>query len=171
MAELTPTERLQPSLLDRLTDDEPEKQVEARDRRVLSLPRLRESVLRDLGWLLNTCHLAQTEDLEEYPQVQSSVLNYGVPDYAGSTMSGADLVRLERALRQAILDFEPRILRNSLRIRAQIDPDSMTYNALTFVIEGELWSQPLPERLYLRTQVDLESGHTRVDDDTGRGGG
>lgn len=171
MAELTPSERLQPSLLDRLTDEEPEKGVESRDRRVLSLPRLRESVLRDLGWLLNTCHLAQTEDLSDYPHVANSVLNYGVPDYAGATMSGADLVRLERAMRQAILDFEPRILRNSLRIRANIDPESMTHNALTFEIEGELWSQPLPERLYLRTQIDLESGHTQVDDDTGRGGG
>ena len=58
MAELTPQERLQPSLLDRLRDDEPSTQVESRDKRILSMAALRESVMRDIGWLLNT------EDLE-----------------------------------------------------------------------------------------------------------
>ena len=54
MAELTPKERLQPSLLDRLTDDAPAEKVESREQRVLSLTKLRQSVNRDLGWLLNT---------------------------------------------------------------------------------------------------------------------
>ena len=54
MAELAPRERLQPSLLDRLSDDEPDNAVEPRERRVLSLRTLREGVLRDLAWLLNT---------------------------------------------------------------------------------------------------------------------
>ena len=44
MAELTSKERLQPSLLDRLTDDEPDKTQESRDQRVLSANRLRECV-------------------------------------------------------------------------------------------------------------------------------
>ena len=42
MAELTQQERLQPCLLDRLTDDAPEKTQESRDQRVVSLRRLRE---------------------------------------------------------------------------------------------------------------------------------
>ena len=33
MAELTPRERLQPALLDRLTDNEPHRNVEAREQR------------------------------------------------------------------------------------------------------------------------------------------
>jgi len=57
MAELAPRERLQPSLLDRLTDDEPDQEVESRERRVLSVRGLREGVLRDLAWLLNTTNL------------------------------------------------------------------------------------------------------------------
>ena len=67
MAELTVKERLQPSLLDRLTDDEPDKNVESRDRRVISLERLRECVMRDLGWLLNTGKLSQVQNLDAYP--------------------------------------------------------------------------------------------------------
>ena len=48
MAELTPSERLQPCLLDRLTDDHPEEVKESRDQRVVSMRRYREAVLRDL---------------------------------------------------------------------------------------------------------------------------
>ena len=51
MNELTSRERLQPSLLDRLTDEEPGKAVEGPDKRVLSLTQLKSSVLRDLAWL------------------------------------------------------------------------------------------------------------------------
>ena len=58
MAEqLLPQERLQPALLDRLTDDEPDKKQEPREARVLSKSRLRQSVLRDLAWLFNATRL------------------------------------------------------------------------------------------------------------------
>ena len=47
MAELTTRERLQPSLLDRLTDDAPQERVESRDKRVMSMRQLRTAVLRE----------------------------------------------------------------------------------------------------------------------------
>ena len=115
LAELTHKERLQPSLLDRLTDLEPEKTQESREQRVFALTRLRESVLRDLAWLLNTTNLAAAQDLGRYPQVASSVLNFGMPDLSGTSVAGTDSATLERALRQAIVDFEPRILRHTLK--------------------------------------------------------
>src|SRR5271157_4316244 len=110
MAELTVKERLQPSLLDRLTDDQPEKSVESRDRRVISLEKRRECVLRDLGWLLNTGRLSQVQDLDAYPEVARSVLNYGSIDLSGRHLSSTDLAELENAVKQAVLEFEPRIL-------------------------------------------------------------
>src|SRR4249920_3666068 len=130
MAELTPKERLQPSLLDRLTDDEPDKRQESRDKRVLSPSRLRESVRRDLSWLFNTVNLAATDDLEDYPQVERSTLNYGLPDLAGRTTSSVDKVTLERLLRRAIWDFEPRLTRNSVKVRLVTDYDQMNHNAM-----------------------------------------
>ena len=53
MAELTPLERLQPALLDRLSDDAPQVKVESREARVISRQRFRQAVLRDLAWLFN----------------------------------------------------------------------------------------------------------------------
>jgi len=62
MAELIPKERLQPSLLDRLTDDEPLQDKESQEQRVLSLRQLRSSVIRDLQWLLNAVDLASVQE-------------------------------------------------------------------------------------------------------------
>ena len=160
MAELTQKERLQPSLLDRLADDEPTQTIESREQRILSFSKLKKSVIRDLDWLLNTGCLETTQDLSAYPHVRQSVLNFGLPDLTGTTISNADQTTLERFLRQAILAFEPRILKHSLKIRTKTTGE---HNTIIFEIEGELWAQPLPEHLYLRTILDLELGSVEVE--------
>lgn len=162
MAELLPKERLQPSLLDRLTDDEPGASQEPREKRVLSLSRLRQSVLRDLGWLLNATALEAVQDLQHYPQAARSVINYGMPGLAGIAASGIDTVALERRLKQTIIDFEPRILPHSLKVRVLASTDQMNLSALTFVIEGDLWAQPLPAHMLIRSVLDLETGHAEI---------
>lgn len=162
MAELTPKERLQPALLDRLTDDEPHKQQEPREHRVLSLRRLREAVLRDLTWLLNTANLTPVQDLDHYPLVGRSVLNYGIPDLTGHTASSVDLVAFERALRQAIWDFEPRLLRHTVKVTALPREEVQGPNAIAFEISGELWAQPAPLPLVLRTELDLENSEVTI---------
>lgn len=159
MAELLPTERLQPSLLDRLSDDEPHKTSETRDKRVLSFQKLKRSVIRDIEWLLNAICLEASVDLGDYPQVRSSVLNFGVPDFTGRTANDIDPLTLERILRQRILFFEPRLLPRSLKVHVSREAD---HNTIVIEIEGELWSQPMPERLYLKTILDLEMGDFHV---------
>jgi type VI secretion system protein ImpF len=169
MAELTAQERLQPSLLDRLTDEESDASQESRDKRVLSMRGLRRAVLRDLGWLLNTTGLGAMQDIKSYPLASQSVLNFGFPDISGRTASGLDLAEVERRLRQAIWDFEPRILRDTVKVRATASEGrSGSPNYIVFEVQGELWGQPLPERLYLKTELDLEIGEIRVYDSESR---
>ena len=160
MAELT--ERLQPSLLDRLTDDEPDKNVESREQRFLSAYRLRDSVKRDLVWLFNTVHLGAVQDLEGYPEVEQSTLNFGLPDLAGKTKSNIDIEQLARQLRRAIWAYEPRLIRRSVQVKLIGDPARIEHNNLAFSIEAELWAQPVPLRLFLRTELDLENGEAQV---------
>jgi type VI secretion system protein ImpF len=162
MAELTQKERLQPSLLDRLTDDKPDERQESRDKHVLSPSRLRECVRRDLSWLLNTTNLAAVEPLDEYPEVLQSVLNFGMPDLAGHTASSVDVRLMERLLCKVIWDFEPRLLKSSVKVKLYVDEQHMDRNAMMFDIEAELWAQPLPLRLFLRTEIDLENGGVKV---------
>lgn len=161
MAELTPQERLQPSLLDRLTDDDPTNPQESADKRVLSLNQLKSSVLRDLAWLFNATQLLDTETTQSC-EAGHSVINYGLPALAGQTASSVDISSIEKLLTDAVATFEPRILRSTLRVRAQIAPDEMNHNALAFEIEGDLWAQPVPLRLLLKTELDLETGHVIV---------
>ncbi len=164
MAELTQKERLQPSLLDRLTDNDPERKQESREARVMSPSRLRDCVRRDLAWLFNTTHLRATQDLDDYPMIVRSVLNFGMPDLAGHTASTVNSVQLEQRIRQVIVDFEPRLVARTLRVKLAVDEKKMSPNAMTFDIEAELWAQPLPLRLFLRTAIDLESGTIDVRD-------
>lgn len=158
MAELTQKERLQPSLLDRLTDDEPDKREESREQRVLSMRKLRQSVLRDLAWLMNARSLDTYMDLQNYPHVANSVLNYGIGDLSGKTLIGANVGILERRLKQAILNFEPRIMPKSLKLVVQSSDEHMNLRALSFSIEGDLWAQPLPQHLYIQTEIDVQTG-------------
>ena len=64
MADRTIVERLQPALLDRLTDNNPDSTVEARGERVIDIDRLRDIIRRDLSWLLNTNNLESQFDAE-----------------------------------------------------------------------------------------------------------
>ena len=164
MAELSLQERLQPSLLDRLTDNEPDSKVESSAQRVLSINRLRRCVLRDLEWLLNSECMSITEDLSKFPDVTSSVLNYGVPGRSGMSLSSTDIRRVEGEIRQAILDFEPRIIAKSLSVKIVQDKVEVGHNTLRFQIEGQLWAQPLPVSLYLSTDLDVETGHTTINE-------
>jgi type VI secretion system protein ImpF len=170
MAELSQKERLQPSLLDRLTDHEPDQRQESRDKRILSPSRLRESVRRDLTWLFNTPNLATVMDLDDFPQVVQSVLNYGLPSLAGRTTASIDVGEMERLLRQAIWTFEPRLNKSSIKVRLVADDKQMSHNALSFSIEAELWAQPIPLHLFLKTDIDLEGGQATVREASAPGG-
>ena len=167
MAELTTQERLQPSLLDRLTDDEPGKTEESREKRVISAARLRECVTRDMSWLLNCVNLGTDVDLEPYPEVVRSVLNFGIPDLTGAALSGVDAEVLQRQIREAILAFEPRLTASTLRVTVHTSKTRMDRQSLVFDIESEMWAQPLPLNLYLKTEVDLETGKLAVTESLG----
>ena len=119
---------------------------------------------------MNTTYLKAVQDLDDYPLVARSVLNYGLPDLAGRTTSTVDAATLEQAIRKVILDFEPRLVARTLRVKLVVDEKEMNHNAMWFDIEAELWAQPLPLRLFLRTSVDLETGSIDVIDQGNKAG-
>ena len=163
MLEPMPGDMLQPALLDRLTDDAPNRGEETRDHRVLSMARLRVAILRDLDWLLNAGSLEPTGVLKNFPLVRESVLNYGTPDLTGLTTSGVNPRKLAASIREAIIRFEPRIDPESLDIRVEMNDEAGTRHRLSILIDGLLWATPAPEHLLLRTELDLESGHYRLE--------
>jgi type VI secretion system protein ImpF len=164
MAELNPRDRLQPFLLDRLTDDTPGAAKESRERSVMSPQQLRAALLRDLAWLLNCPAPTADEGLAEFPTVAASVLNFGVSDLTGMTASGIGATALERDILRAIQTFEPRLEKRSVSVRMLAEDEGVTPNTLALEIRGQVIANPLPESLYLKTSVDLESGQIEVKD-------
>jgi len=156
--------RLQPALLDRLTDDNPEDHKEAESGRVMSKTQLRQAVLRDLGALFNSVQPLGAE-ADAYPLLAESVLNFGLPPLSGQLASKLDVSVLERAIRQAVIRYEPRIMPDTLQLQARASESVLdTHNVIEFEIRGHLWSQPVPLEILLRTQLDLEAGQVQVRD-------
>lgn len=161
MADRTITERLQPSLLDRLTDQEPGKGSDGRRTRVIDVARLREIVKRDLSWLLNSNNLETMIDPKTMPNVAASVLNYGVREVSGDFASASRAREIRRAMIAAIARFEPRIIAGSLQLSEQ--SIGRRGAMIIFDIRADLWAQPLPMELYLRSHIDLASGELRLE--------
>jgi type VI secretion system protein ImpF len=155
-------ERLQPSLLDRLTDLEPGKIKESSSQQSMSQTQFKEAVIRDLGWLLNSVALDVCIDLQKYPEVRRSVLNFGLPDMSGHTSSNVDVGVLESSIRTAIQLFEPRVIRNSLKVKVHSNPDEMSHNSLIFEIAGSVFGQPSPFHVVLKSELDLECGEFQL---------
>ena len=171
MAQLSSRDRLQPSLLDRLIDSAPGEKVEAVDARVLSRSQLRAAVLRDLSWLFNATRAEPDQSSEDAEALalwasnddaRRSVLNFGMPAFAGVTLSAMDSDAIERVVESAIRDFEPRIDSSTLNVSVQLGDDATALNIVKITIRGKLWSQPVPLELLLAADVDFDTGHTRV---------
>ena len=169
--------RLQPALLDRLCDDARGELREPDACRTMTKAQLRQAVLRDLGALFNAVQPLGAWALENsrahphpHPHVADSVLNFGLPALSGQLASTLDVHQLERAIRDAIVRYEPRILAATLQVRA-LEASSVldTHNVIEFEIRGHLWSQPVALEILLRTQLDLEGGQVAIVDSAARG--
>jgi type VI secretion system protein ImpF len=162
MAELNRDQRFLPCLLDRLRDDDPKNSEESRNQRIISLQRYKEGVIRDLQWLFNaSAHLpveGQDEfELADFPEAKRSVINFGTRQLCG--LIAPDMESLEKELSEAIQLFEPRIFRHTITIRASADR-----HLIAFELRSELWAEPIPEHLFLKTTIDLESGQCGLKD-------
>src|SRR6187551_624857 len=99
---------LLPSVLDRLIDLEPKVPTEPQPARSRLLAQIKAAVKRDLEWLLNTKLAA--EPPAGQPELRTSLLAYGLPDFTHSSLSnGQDQLQLRRAIEAAIQRFEPRL--------------------------------------------------------------
>jgi type VI secretion system protein ImpF len=141
----------------------PNKQLEPSERRMLSRARLRECVLRDLTWLFNSLSLEASLDLDPFPCVSTSVLNFGMPSFAGRTLASIDPMQAAEQLRRAVELFEPRL--RAVRVR----PTQPVHEArrdtgavLEFMIDAELWGQPVAQHMEITTRIDTGNGEVSV---------
>jgi type VI secretion system protein ImpF len=147
-----------PCLFDRLVDENPGSKNDTRGERAISLKRYRDGVLRDVAWLLNAKAHLETDDIHLFGEASRSVLNFGIPDFCGRLASGLDLAQVEHRIVEALKQFEQRMIPNTLSVRAVDTAGTSSPSVIAFEIRGELWATPVPEQLYIKTQIDLETG-------------
>ena len=71
------------------------------------------------------------------------------------------VTRLRKKLREGGVEY--RVLKNTLSVKAQKDAANAHQPiAVQFQIKGELWAQGAPEALYIKTEVDLETGQCEL---------
>ncbi len=159
-----------PSLFDRLTNTTPATDWEIAEE-------LEKNIKRDLEQLLNSRKLESClHDLEPYPEVQTSVLNYGIDEYAGLIRNDVNIYKVTEMIRQAILVFEPRIIPETLEVIADCDQDEsqkvfsdlpkalkqQIYDkgAFEFIIRGVICMTEAP--IDFHTQMSLSTGYIDI---------
>lgn len=99
----------EPSLFDKLFDAAPRSPGASALRR-LSVDELKDTIARDLEALLNTRTVFIAEDFMGFPECDSSVLTYGLNDFANlSIASHTDREFICKSIQRAIAHHEPRL--------------------------------------------------------------
>lgn len=147
------------SVLDRLIDREPRNSSEAPPARAQSVRELKNSVRRDLEWLLNSRRIA-VEPPESLRELNRSVYMYGLPDFSAFNIASAkDQGKLIRILQAAVKLFEPRLA------NVRVIPGEITTvgtRKVRFRIEGLLLMDPAPEHISFDTVLQLNNGQYQV---------
>lgn len=164
MAFIDKERNLRTSVLDRLFDDEPNVTVDSERTRQRKLKDLRNSVRRDLESLLNARYRVVSPP-EQFQQLSTSLLNYGLPDLA--TVNMLDVVKRQeftRNIEHIIRTYEPRF--KSVKV-SYIDNSRKSDRTLRFRIDAIMYADPAPEVVVfdsvlepvLRTVTVEESPH------------
>ena len=141
------------SLIDRLTDREQWPET-----RAASITMYRDSLKRDVEWLLNTRQPVMPE-LESYPEVAASVFNFGLPDlHSFDGSAGKEENALTVALEKCIRTFEPRI--NQPRV--YLSRTDLLSRSLRFHVEGQILYENMEEEIKFDTVLELISGEYEV---------
>lgn len=121
---------------------------------------IRLRIKRDLEWLMNSYFFCSSEELinTKLPNVASSVLNYGIPDFTDRTLSELDKAQFANQLKQIVIMYEPRIIPETLIIKAVKEQNKM--NIISFEIQGELSEEEL--QVQLRTDFELKKNKVRI---------
>ncbi|MEC7119168.1 MAG: type VI secretion system baseplate subunit TssE [Pseudomonadota bacterium] len=132
-----------PNLFDKLFDDSPRLMSEINPLRRLNIDELKASVAKDLEALFNSRRSFQHQ-LDDYPLVQASVLNFGILDFVGlSSANPMDCAQICYEIERTISQHDPRLR----QVNVSIDLQNGRVNALSFSIQALLVVHPAQEHV------------------------
>lgn len=124
-----------------------------------------EAFCTDLEWLLNAPadrflknDESKSNQLDDFPEVARSVLNFGIPDLCGQSFEDDDLRWLEKRIEEAVYNFEPRVVPDTLSVKAKQEHNSIDMRIAGRVRELGLHPTPFDAKF----KVDLATGKSSV---------
>lgn len=153
---------VQPSLIDRLTDEAPQVPADPATTQDASVRAFRAGVLRDLAWLLNT-----RRSIEPVPpglvELHRSVHQYGLPDTTGVPIGDKrGRQTLVAELTDAIERFEPRLAAPKVSIGQM---SQVLAPQVRFGVEATLRMDPSPEAVSFDAVLEVARGEFEVGGD------
>lgn len=167
-ADATPTRvnaQLLPTLFDRLRDEAPSRTSELPSDYAVTPAQMRDIVQRDLAFLLNTTNAEDLIDRKRHAEAASSTLNFGVPPLAGSYLSQRKWADIERIIRRAVHDYEPRLIPETVSVVPLMKEGggaAEQHNVLLFEIRAMIHQRPYPLEFMVQSAVDLETNRMSV---------
>lgn len=123
-----------------------------------AINRHKDSVKRDLEWLLNTRQVVD-DRLPFYPEVSRSVYAYGLPDITSINVSAIhDQNELLRRMEKCIESFDKRLTKTEIALESMVGLNRV----LRFSISGIVVMDPAPEEIVIDTILDPSSGAYEV---------
>jgi type VI secretion system protein ImpF len=148
--------RARASLIDRLIDPLPQVTREVRPLRTLTRKQLKETIRRDLAWLLNTRVSLRPR---VFDRTDLTVIDYGIPDFGTYyTVNETDQNLLVQRLVRAISAFEPR-LKN---IRIGVEPQPVNERTVRFVLDAVIVVESVRTPVSFVTVLQEKSGQVEV---------
>lgn len=148
------------SVFDRLLDYDPKATRESAVSTQMALKELKQSIRRDLEWLLNT-RRSVIDIPPALTEVSRSVAAYGLPDLTSVNIdSKAEQNRLVKSVEDALATFDPRF-KNP---RVFLEPSTKVERELRFRIEAILDIEPAPEPVVFDTVLQTGSFDFSVKD-------
>ncbi len=127
----------------------------------ISPEELRRHLGVDLNCLMNTVRLDAAMPLDDAPFVQKSVVNFGFRDLSSISRSRHNELLIADAIRQTLLDHEPRLLPESIEVTVGAPDDSMVQR-LIFDIQAEIRGYPADIPLGFTAEIDLGAGKMKM---------
>jgi len=151
---------VQPSVIDRLSDEQPGLAGDPQLTREESERRFRAAVRRDVEWLLNTRRTMEPAP-NWCPETRHSVYEYGLADTTGIAVSTAEGRKTLLATIQSTIErFEPRLTNTVVRL---VDGGSGNMPLeVHFIIQATLLMDPSPEQVVFDTVLEVGRGEYEV---------
>jgi type VI secretion system protein ImpF len=126
-------------------------------RTAITEPMLRREVARDLDALVNTIALESSQDLEPFDHARRSILNFGLPDIAHRSIDEISVNDVAREIAAALINFEPRLLSDTIRVKRDedVDPNELK---VRFVVRADLSCEPLNVPIEFVAEVEVDTG-------------